>query len=210
MVMGDMVLTEDQVSTVMSAALDAGLEVTALHNHFFWDSPKVMFMHVGGMGDQAKLARAIGGVFAAIKDTAGSSRPPSATIDPTNSKLPVKKLDRILGTKGENTGGVYKAVFGRTTRMAGIAVGKAMGVNTWAAFAGSEKMAIVDGDFAVLESELQPVLKSLRKSGLHIVAIHNHMTGEEPRIVFLHYWGEGRVTDLAKAIKTALGRTKRR
>jgi hypothetical protein len=209
MVMGDIVLLEDQVNAVMSAALDSGLEVTALHNHFFWDSPKVMFMHVGGMGDQKTLAEAIGKVFARLKATSGGKgETPIADIDPAKTSLTPAKIDAILGYKGDLANGVYKIVIGRTTQMAGHTVGKAMGVNTWAAFAGSDGKAVVDGDFAMLESELQAVLKALRGGGINVVAIHNHMTGESPRIMFLHYWGIGPTNELAKTIKTALAQTK--
>ena len=208
MVMGDMVLTEDQVNPVMSVALDAGLEVTALHNHFFWDSPKVMFMHISGMGDQAVLAAAVGKVLKKIKDTSGGKGDvPKATVDPAKSNLDAATLDAALGVTGEYKDGVYKAVIGRTVRMHGFTAGKNMGVNTWAAFAGTADEAIVDGDFAVLESELQGVLKALRAKNISIVAIHNHMTGEEPRMLFLHYWGTGRAADLAAAVKAGLDKT---
>ncbi|MBI5308565.1 MAG: DUF1259 domain-containing protein [Planctomycetes bacterium] len=148
MMMGDMVLTEDQVNPVMSVALDNGLEVTALHNHFFWDSPKVML--------------------------------------------------------GEMNSGVYKVTIGRTTKMSDHEMGNTMGVNTWAAFVGSDEKAVVDGDFAMLESEVQAVLKALRAANINIVAIHNHMTGESPRIIFLHFWGIDSTTNLAKGLKAAL------
>jgi len=204
MVMGDVVLTEDQVNRAMSAALDNGLEVTALHNHFFWEQPRVMFMHIGGMGDETKLATAVGKVFATLKE---KGEVPSAEIDPAKSSIDAAKLDALLGKKGELKDGVYKAVWGRTTTMHGITVGNTMGVNTWAALAGSDDRAIVDGDFAMLERELQGVLKALRAGGINIVAIHQHMTGESPRMLFLHYWGVGRVEDLAKALTGALSKT---
>jgi hypothetical protein len=210
-VMGDLVLLEDQVNQVMSAALDAGLEVTALHNHFFWDTPKVMFMHIGGMGDEAALAGAVGKVFAKLKATAGGKGPvPRAAIDPARTKLDAKKLDGILGVEGELKDGVYKIAVGRTARMHGADAGNAMGVNTWAAFAGTEDKAVVDGDVAMRESELQAVLKALRGSGILIVAIHQHMTHEEPRTMFLHYWGVGRAEDLAKGVRAALDLTRGR
>jgi hypothetical protein len=204
-VMGDLVLLEDQVNPVMSAALDNGLEVTALHNHFFWDSPKVMFMHIGGMGDEARLAQAMGKVFAKIGQTSGGKgETPQADIDPAASTLDPKKIDAILGKSGDLAGGVYKLTFGRETKMHGIVAGSSMGVNTWAAFAGSDEKAVVDGDFAMLESELQGVLKALRAAGIYVVAIHQHMTGETPRVLFLHYWGVGRVEDLARGLRAAL------
>ena len=204
MVMGDMVLTEDQVNPVMSAALDSGLSVTALHNHFLWERPRVMFMHIGGMGDEAKLAEGVGRVFAAMKQKFDA---PTVDIDPANTTLDPKKIDAVLGRKGEMGSGVYKITIGRDTKMAGHAMGSAMGVNTWAAFAGSDERAVVDGDFAMREGELQGVLKALRHAGIYILAIHQHMTGETPRILFLHYWGIGRTEDLAKALAAALAQT---
>jgi hypothetical protein len=205
MVMGDTVMTEDQVNAVMSAALDNGLEVTALHNHFFWDSPKIMFMHIGGMGDEQQLASAVGKVFAKIKETAGGKGEiPKVDIDPTKSTLDAGQIAQILGRKPDVTNGVAKVTIGRTTKMHGQEVGNQMGVNTWAAFAGSDQQAIVDGDFAMYEDELQGILKALRGAGINIVAIHNHMTHETPRIVFLHYWGVGPAADLARGLKAAL------
>lgn len=205
MVMGDMVLLEDQVNPAMSTALDNGLEVTALHNHFFWDSPKVMFMHIGGMGDEAKLATAVGKLFANMKQTSGGKGEiPNAEIDPAKTSLDPKKIETILGTKGNLANGVYKVTIGRETKMHGYTAGSEMGVNTWAAFAGSDDKAVVDGDFAMLESEMQRVLKALRGAGINIVAIHQHMAGEVPRILFLHFWGVGPTESLAKGIKAAL------
>src|SRR5436190_13536169 len=206
MMMGDTTMLEDQVNPVMSVALDNGLEVTALHNHFFWDTPKVMFMHIGGMGDEAKLAAAVGKVFAKIKETSGGKGVvPIAEIDPAKSTLDPKKIEAALGEKGELKDGVYKVVIGRETKMHGHAMGNAMGVNTWAAFAGSDEKAVVDGDFAMLESELQGVLKALRSADINIVAIHQHMTGESPRVMFLHYWGVGSTEALAKGLEAEAG-----
>jgi hypothetical protein len=209
-VMGDMVLLEDQVSPVMSAALDNGLEVTALHNHFLWDSPRVMFMHIGGMGDETRLATAVGKVFAAIDATRGGKGGPvpHADIDPSKSTLDPKRIEEILGTSGDLKNGVYKVTVGRDTTMHGATMGNTMGVNTWAAFAGSDDKAVVDGDFAMYEPELQGVLKALRGAGIDVVAIHQHMAGENPRVLFLHYWGVGRTADLAKGLRAALDVTR--
>jgi hypothetical protein len=207
MVMGDTVVTEAQVNPVMSAALDSGLSVTALHNHFLWESPRVMFMHISGMGDEATLATAVGKVFAKIKETSGQTAAPTSEIDPAKTTLDPKKIEAVLGRKGDLKDGVYKITIGRTTKMHGVTVGNTMGVNTWMAFAGSDDQAIVDGDFAMLESELQGVLKAMRGADINIVSIHNHMTDEQPRIIFLHYWGVGSTADLAKGLKAALAAT---
>ena len=205
MMMGDMVLTEDQVNPALSAALDNGLEVTALHNHFFWDSPKVMFMHIGGLGQEAKLAEAVGKVIARLQQP---GEVPAADIDPAKSTLDAARLDAAFGKKGDYQDGVYKATWGRTTRMHQMTMGNTMGVNTWAALAGSNEKAVIDGDFAMLEGELQNVLKTLRHAGIDIVAIHSHMTGETPRVLFLHYWGIGPAEELARAVRAALSKTK--
>ncbi|HYL60712.1 MAG TPA: DUF1259 domain-containing protein [Candidatus Acidoferrales bacterium] len=208
-VMGDMVLLEDQANPVMTVALDNGLEVTALHNHFIFDSPRVMFMHIAGMGDETKLASAVGKVFAKIKETSGGKgEMPHAEIDPAKSSLDAAKLDAALGVKGQYKDGVYKFTVGRTTRMHDIAMGNTMGVNTWGAFAGSDAKAVVDGDFAMREAEVQPVLKAMRAAGIDIVAIHQHMIGEEPHIVFLHYWGIGPVAQLTGGLRAALDVTR--
>lgn len=208
MVMGDIVLLEEQVNPVMSVALDSGLEVTALHNHFFGDVPKVMFMHVGGVGTQEALAAAIGKVFAKLREPrSGTTEPAGEELDASKTSLTPKIIEDTLGHKGELVKGVYKVTIGRTTRMHGLDVGNAMGVNTWAAFIGSNDKAVVDGDFAMLESELLDVLKALRGAGINIVAIHNHMTMESPRVMFLHYWGAGPLAQLAKGLKAALDKT---
>jgi hypothetical protein len=205
MVMGDMVLQEDQVNPVLSIALDNGIEVTALHNHFLWDTPKVMFMHIGGMGDLEKLATGVGKIFLEIKNTSGAkTHVPHTPFAASKTSLDPKAIETIIGVPVEKAGEIYKVTIGRSTMMTGHDAGKAMGVNTWGAFAGSDKKAVVDGDFAMLESELQGVLKALRSAGIFITAIHHHMIGESPKIILLHYWGTGSVSDLAKAIKTAL------
>ncbi len=209
MVMGDTVVFQDEVNPVMSVALDNGLSVTALHNHFFFDEPKVYFMHISGSGDVGKLATAVRKVWDKIKEIRAANPQPATTFGgasfPANSSITGKAIEGVLGVKGQVNNGMFKVVIGRKTKMpCGCEMGKDMGVNTWAAFAGTDDSAVVDGDFAVLEEELQPVLKSLRHDGINIVAIHSHMTQENPRILFLHYWGKGKAEDLAKALKAAL------
>ena len=206
MVMGDIVLTEDQVDPVMGVALDNGLEVTALHNHFLGEQPRVMFMHIGGTGPVDSLAAAVGKVFASLSSPGAPI--PTAGVDPASTRLDPDLIATALGRKGDLAGGVYKVTIGRTTQMHGHAVGTTMGVNTWAAFSGSNAQAVVDGDFAMLETELQPVLRALHHGGIHVVAIHQHMSGESPRIVFLHYWGVGPAETLARGLRAALDQTK--
>ena len=211
MVMGDTVLFEDEVNTVMSAALDNGLSVTALHNHFFFDEPKVYFMHIEGEGSVDKLAGAVKKMYDMIKAIRGSNAKPGrsfATVGqpplPEKSSITAGPLNDIFGAQGEVKDGIVKFTIGRPAKMHGITIEKDMGVNTWAAFAGTDDNAIVDGDFAVTEDELQPVLKELLEDKINIVAIHQHMTHEEPRIMFFHYWGRGAAKDLANAVKGGL------
>jgi len=208
MVMGDTVLFEDEVNPAMSAALDNGLNVTALHNHFSFDHPKVFFMHIEGEGTIEKLASAVRKVYDTTKAIRGPNAKPAESF-PTVGQTPIPEknsitagpLNEIFGMQGESKDGMVKFTIGRPATMHGVKIDKEMGVNTWAAFAGSDDNALVDGDFAVTEDELQPVLKSLLMEKINIVAIHQHMTHEEPRIMFFHYWGRGRAKDLAQAIK---------
>jgi Domain of Unknown Function (DUF1259) len=208
MVMGDTVLFEDEVNAAMTAALDNGLSVTALHNHFFFDQPKVFFMHIEGEGTIEKLASAVRKVYNTTKAIRGPNAKPAESF-PTVGQAPIPEknsitagpLNEIFGMQGESKDGMVKFTIGRPATMHGVKIDKDMGVNTWAAFAGSDDNALVDGDFAVTEDELQPVLKSLLMEKINIVAIHQHMTHEEPRIMFFHYWGRGRAKDLAQAIK---------
>ncbi len=191
----------------MSAALDAGLEVTALHNHFFFDQPKIYFMHIGGMGDTSRMAHAVRAVYDRIAQVRSEQGTPASAFPgdiPATSSISAAPIEEVFGTKSQSSNGMVKVVIGRKTTMHGVEVGNEMGVNTWAAFAGSDQQAVVDGDFAMLESELQAVLKSMRTSGINIVAIHQHMTQEAPRIMFLHYWGKGKAVDLARAVKKAV------
>ena len=209
MVMGDLVLFEDEVNPVMSVLLDGGLQVTALHNHFFFDAPHVFFLHIGGEGSVASLGNGVKLAMEKVAEIRKKTPKPPASFAtpplPARSTIDAPKLDAAFGLQGQAKDGMYKAVMGRKTQAAcGCAVGKAMGVSTWAAFAGTDDNAVVDGDFAVTESELQPVLKSLRSAAINVVAIHSHMTQESPRILFLHYWGRGKSADLAKSLKRAL------
>ena len=202
--MGDLVLLQDEVNPVMSALLDNGIEVTALHNHFFWDDPRVFYMHVHGMGKAADLARRVKPAF----DLIGHVKPPAIT--PTSgggAAIDTAKIAQIVGHAGEQSGAVYKITVGRSDiamKDHGAAINARMGLNTWAAFYGTQDDAVVAGDVAMLEGELTPVLKTLRKNGIDVVAIHHHMTEEKPLVIFLHYWGRGPADKLANAFKAAL------
>ena len=213
MVMGDTVLFQDEVNGVMSAALDNGLSVTALHNHFFFDEPKVYFMHIDGEGSVDKLAGAVKKVYDMIGTIRAANPKPGNTFGqekaekgplPQKNSITPAPLNEIFAMQGEVKDGMVKFTVGKKSTMGGMEIGKEMGVNTWAAFAGSDDNAVVDGDFAITEDELQPALKTLRNAGVNIVAIHSHMTHENPRILFFHYWGRGTAKTLANAIKSAL------
>lgn len=208
MVMGDTVLFEDEVNPVISIAFDNGLSVTALHNHFFFDHPKVYFMHVEGQGTVEQLAGAVRKVYDKIKEIRATNPQPRENFGgkplPDKSSISADPLNAILGISGEVNNGMVKFTIGRPATMHGVKIDKDMGVNTWVAFAGTDDNAVVDGDFAVTEDELQSALKALRMSGINIVAIHSHMTHESPRILFFHYWGRGPAKELAQAVKGAL------
>jgi len=207
--MGDLVLTQDEVNPVMSALLDNGLEVTALHNHFLWDEPRMFYMHVHGHGTPAELARKVKPALDLIgKNTqrpaaAAPAAAPATTLD-------TAKLAQIVGSQGEQSGAVYKITIGRDdlklTEM-GAPINARMGLNTWAAFVGTNDKAAIAGDVAMLANEVNPVLKALRKNGIDVVAIHQHMVGTQPTVYFLHYWGTGPAEKLATAFKAALNET---
>lgn len=211
MVMGDTVLFEDEVNAAMNVALDNGLNVTALHNHFFFDHPKVFFMHIEGEGTIDQLTGAIRKVYDKIRDIRAGSPQPKGSFGekplPEKNAITGTPMNQILGAQGEVKDGMVKFTFGRSAQMHGTNVGNAMGVNTWAAFAGADDNAVVDGDFVVTEDELSSVLNLLLKHKINIVALHQHMTHEQPRMMFFHYWGRGPAKSLAEAVKAALALT---
>ena len=206
--MGDLVLTEDEVNPVMSALLQNGVDVTALHNHFFWEQPRIFYMHVHGMGSAADLAKRVKPAIDLI-DQAAKKAPDSVPSAPAQSSatLDGASLAKIIGTQGEQSGPVYKITIGRPdidVREHGAAINARMGLNTWAAFAGTDADAMVAGDVAMLEPEVTPVLKALRANGLNVVAIHHHMTDVKPVVIFLHYYGTGPAAKLAQGVRTAV------
>lgn len=209
MIMGDLVLFEDEVNSVMSTLFENGIGVTALHNHFFFDEPKVFFMHILGEGSIDQLAGGVKAALAKQKEIRAANPTPGKLFGsgfaPEKNAISSAPLEQVFSAKAQTKDGMAKFVFGRPAKMAcGCEVNKEMGVNTWAAFAGTDDNAVVDGDFAATEDELQTVLKNLRASGINIVAIHHHMTGESPRYLFLHYWGKGAAATLATSLKRAL------
>ena len=202
--MGDLVLLQEEVNPVLSALLDNGIDVTALHNHFFWDDPHVYYMHVHGMGKATDLARQVKPGL----DLIGHAKPEAASpASGSGTPLDTAKLAKIAGHEGEQTGAVYKITVGRDDlgmKEHAATINARMGLNTWAAFVGTQEDAAIAGDVAMLETEVTPVLKALRKNGLDVVAIHHHMTGDRPVVIFLHYWGRGPAEKLAAGFKAAL------
>jgi hypothetical protein len=204
--MGDLVLTEDEVNPVMSALLENGLDVTALHNHFFWEQPRVFYMHVHGMGTASDLAKRVKPAIDLIDQAVKRVSSPAATSGATPS-LDGAALAKIVGHQGEQNGPVYKITIGRPDidlREHGAVINARMGLNTWAAFAGTDADAMVAGDVAMLEHEVTPVLKALRANGIQVVAIHHHMTGVKPAVIFLHYYGTGPAAKLAQGVRSAI------
>ena len=207
--MGDLVLTETEVNPVMSALLTNGLDVTALHNHFFFDTPRIYFMHVHGHGTAADLATKVKPAIALIGAKASASAPVSGGRA-INGTLDSAALAKIVGYAGEQNGAVYKITIGRPDiplKEMGASINSRMGLNTWAAFYGSNADTVVAGDIAMLDREVTPVLKALRGNGIDVVAIHHHMTGTDPQVIFLHYWGKGQAQKLATAFRAAIDQT---
>lgn len=207
MLMGDTVVFQDEVTPAIDAAFAHGLEITALHNHFFYDEPKVYFMHIGGEGDPAKLAAGVKAVWNAIKKVRAESPKPCARFPgkvPTAGKIDAAPLAKILGHKSESQDGVVKFTIGREGMMHGVKVTGSMGLTTWAAFSGDDGLAAVAGDFIMTAAEVQPVLRALRKADIHIVALHNHMVGEQPAFYFTHFWAKGPADELARGLKAGL------
>jgi hypothetical protein len=207
MVMGDTVVFQDEVTPAMDAAFRGGLEVTALHNHFFYDEPKVYFMHIGGQGEPEKLAAAVKGVWDAIKKVRADNPQPAKHFPgkvPAVGKIEAAALEKVLGHKGETNQGVFKVTIAREGAMHGTRVGGSMGLTTWAAFSGDGDWAAVDGDFIMTAEEVQPVLRALRKADIHVVALHNHMVGEQPAFYFTHFWAKGAPEQLARGLRAAL------
>ena len=201
-------LTQDEVNPVMSALLDNGLEVTALHNHFFWEEPRIFYMHVHGHGKPADWAREAEARSRSHRQ--GGKACLRLRPRPLRSTGPIDtaKIAQIVGHQGEQTGAVYKITVGRDdlklTEM-GAPINARMGLNTWAAFVGTNDNAAIAGDVAILGNEVTPVLKALRQNGIDVVAIHHHMLDTRPMIYFLHYWGTGPAEKLATGFKAGLG-----
>jgi hypothetical protein len=207
MVMGDTVLFQDEVDAAMDAAFAHGFDVTALHNHFMYDAPRVFFMHIEGHGDAGTLAAGVRAVWDAIKAVRAKNPIPVEGFPgaaPQSGKLDADAISKIVGHPAQAAGDVLKVTIGREGNMHGTVIPASMGLTTWAAFSGSDTAATVDGDFIMTAADITPVLKALRAHGIHVVALHNHMTSGEPFFFFTHYWGKGPAKDLAQGFRAAL------
>lgn len=223
--MSDTVLLEAEVNPLIDATHAAGLEIGAIHNHFFYEQPRIVYMHVHGMGDTDDLAKKYAQAIRNSKlfpanqsggGTASNAPAPSgnnATLAPQQAVLTGKELfdlpamDELVKNKGTVNGPTYKYTIGRDDVQIvamGAEMTAAIGLNSWASFAGKQDSAHIAGDIAMLEGEVNNVVKALRKNNLEVVALHHHMLGEQPRTVFLHYYGRGPAMDLAKGFRAAL------
>ena len=206
MLMGDLVLTEDEVSPVMVNLMQSGIEITALHNHLIRATPATLYLHVRGHGDPVKLAAALRAALAESKTPFDAAAPPTqaAQID-----LDTAKLDQILGAKGKVNGGVYQFSLPRRDAVTenGMSVSPAMGTGTGINFqpTGDGKAAIA-GDFVVTAEELNPMITALRENGIEVVAIHSHMLQEQPRLFFVHFWANDNAVKLANGLEAALSK----
>lgn len=211
MFMGDIIITETDLKPVQQEIIKQGLTSTAIHNHFIRNHPNIMFMHMGGSGSTEVMAQKAKAVLDKVKEgRGGDPSKGTASSEAVTNSIDTKMLDGILGTKGEMTKGVYKYTIGRPDVKLmehGVRVSTFLGFNTWAAFQGTPDKAAVAGDFTMLEDEVEPVLKALIENGIEVVALHNHMVHEQPRIFFLHYWGIGNAEQLAKRLKAAIDQT---
>jgi hypothetical protein len=211
MIMGDIILTESDLKPVQQEVIRQGLTISAIHNHFVRNHPNVMYMHVGGSGKTEEMATKAKAILAKVAESRGHN-PSAATVPDVPYSIDSQKLDAILGYKGEFSKGVYKYTIGRpdvVLKEHGVTISTFLGFNTWAAFQGTPDHAAVAGDFTMLEDEVAPVIKALIENGIEVVAVHNHMVHEQPRIFFLHYWGVGNAEQLAKGLKAALEKTSR-
>jgi biotin operon repressor len=205
MVMGDLVLAEDEVAPVMAELQAGGIEITALHNHLLGETPRVMYMHIHGMGNAATLAKAIHSALAKTKtpDAGPTAASPDLDID-------TKQIDQILGHAGKNNGGIYQVGVPRAEHITegGMAIPNSMNVGTAFNFqpTGGGKAAIT-GDFVLLGKEVNPVIKALRENGIAVTALHSHMLQEQPRLFFMHFWANDDALKLAKGLRAALDQT---
>jgi len=204
-VMGDLVLRDDEIAPVMARLAEGGIEVTALHHHVLHETPRVYYMHIHGAGDAVKLTQAI---HAAVGLTR-TPPPPASTAAPAATPLGIDtaRIAQALGHSGKVNGGVYQVSVARpdTIRDEGLMIPPAMGVATALNFqpTGGGNAAIT-GDFVLRAAEVNPVLRALRAHGIEVTAVHNHMLDEEPRLFFMHFWAMGDGVRLAEGLRAAL------
>lgn len=207
MVMGDLVLTEDEVSPVMFKLQQAGIEQSALHNHLFGESPRIMYMHISVQGHAGPIAEDLHNVLALTGTplTAAPASPQSQDL-----ALETKPLDQLIGSAGKANGGVYQFSVPRAEKIMqkGMEVPPSMGVATAINFqpTGGGKAAIT-GDFVMIASEVNPVIRELRANGIEVTALHSHMLDEEPRLFFMHFWANDDAVKLAQGLRAALDKT---
>jgi hypothetical protein len=205
MAMGDLVLAEDEVGPVMAELQSGGIEITALHNHLIGETPRVMYMHIHGIGNAENLGKAIHSAIAKTKtpDAGAATAPPDLDID-------TKQIDQILGHNGKNNGGIYQVGVPRAEHITegGMPVPNSMGVATSLNFqpTGNGKAAIT-GDFVLVSKEVNPVIKALRENGIAVTALHSHMLNDQPRLFFMHFWANDDALKLAKGLRAALDQT---
>lgn len=207
--MGDIVILGNEIGPVQKVLIDHDLQPTGIHNHFMREEPGVMYMHIGGEGPEEKLAEGVKAVFDKIAELRGGNPADAEAMEVENS-LDTNRIAEILGHDGSLERGVYKVTTGRPDvdlQAHGTGVSAFMGFNTWAAWQGTPANAAVAGDFAMLAGEVENVIKALVENDIEVVALHNHMIHDEPRIFFLHYWGTGPAEELAHGLKEALDQT---
>lgn len=206
-VMGDLVLTPDEVNPVMGALLSKGIKVTAVHNHLLRSVPQTFYMHIRGEGEPARLAATLRSALALSKTPLAAPAP--ATV-PAALDLDTAAIDRTLGRSGKANGGVFQFTFPRAEKImdGGMAAGASMGTGTSINLQPlGNGRAAATGDFVLLASEVDPVMRALRSGNIEVTALHSHMIGEQPTIYFMHFWGLGAATQLASTLKSALDRT---
>jgi hypothetical protein len=208
MVMSDTVLQMEEVNPLISAAHANGLEIAAIHNHFFYEEPRIFYMHIHGMGTVAELAKKYADTIRDSKLFPANQPAPSAPPAVTGKEnFDIPTLDAIVKYTGTVNGPTYKYTIGRsdlTVMMMGVEMTTNIGLNSWASFAGKQDDAHIAGDIAMLQSEVNSVIKTLRAHNLEVVAVHNHMLGDDPHMIFLHYYGRGTAATLAQGFRAAL------
>ncbi|WP_026462251.1 DUF1259 domain-containing protein [Adhaeribacter aquaticus] len=222
MLMSDTVLLQEEVNPLISAAQANGLEIGAIHNHFFYEEPRIFYMHLHGMGTPAELAKKFAATISQSKLSpanqpptpapnpsaqSGNTSPGTAAAPTGKENFDIPALDAIVKHSGVVNGPTYKYTIGRddlTVMAMGTEMTASIGLNSWASFAGNKEKAHIAGDIAMLEAEVNQVIAALRRNNLEVVALHHHMLGDDPHMIFLHYYGQGTATTLAQGFRAAL------